>query len=426
MRNFRVPNNLTIHSITKKNKLNQCCICSAGGVVELLDAGEQPVSNRFVKDPSFMQYTHSMVLGQCTACGLLQIVNPVPATELLSPYQWVTYNEPEGHLDAVTRIITNLPDITQDSFILGISFKEDTTLQRLRNKGFKKLHRLDQEKDLGITTKNAGLETIQAKVNIELISQLAHKLGKVDVLVVRHILEHAANPLYFMEALQQMVKPNGYVIFEVPDFSNLLDCFDYSSLWEEHIVYFTPETFKNSLACGGFSIFNFEVYPYPTENSLVAIVQPDSGLRGAVPAKNILLEEQQKATNYANHFPKKHTATTSYLTEFKENHGKIAMFGAGHIACMYINLMGPRDIVEFVVDDDPNKDGLFMPGSLLPIYGSQRLVQEQIKFCPTSLSPESKLKVINKNQAFINQGGKFVSITSDFTSVSAGGNISES
>ena len=400
-----------------KTKGNYCRVCNAWSVECILDVGEQPVSNRFVKDTSLIEYTHSMSIGQCTACGLLQIINPVPTTELLSPYSWITYNEPEGHLDAVTRIITNLPDITQDSFILGISFKEDTTLQRLRNKGFKKLHRLDQEKDLGITTKNAGLETIQAKVNIELFSRLADKLGKVDVLVVRHILEHAADTKRFMAALLQMVKPTGYIIFEVPDFSNLLDCFDYSSLWEEHILYFTPETFKNSLECSGFSIFNFEVYPYPTENSLVAIVQPDLSLKGAVPAKDVLLEEHQKAANYANNFPTKHTAITSYLAEFKKNHGKIAMFGAGHIACMHINLMGLKDMIEFVIDDDPNKKGLFMPGSLLPIYGSEKLIQENIKLCLTSLSPESEEKVIKKNQLFIKQGGVFSSIVSEFSTV---------
>jgi cupin fold WbuC family metalloprotein len=398
-----------------KNKQKNCRVCNTGLIVKLLDVGEQPVSNRFVKDTSLTEYTHSMSIGQCNACALLQIINPVPANELVTPYDWITYNEPEGHLDEVSNIITNLPSINKDSSFMGISFKEDTTLQRLINKGFKNIHRLDQEKDLEITRYNTGLESIQEKVNVETFRKLALKYGTADVIIVRHILEHAADPRHFMEALQQMLKPKGYVIFEVPDFSNLLDCFDYSSLWEEHILYFTPETFKNSLACGGFSIFHFEVYPYPTENSLIAIVQPESGLRETVPAKEVLLKEQQKATVYSNHFPKKNTATTSYLTEFKKNHGKISMFGAGHIACMYINIMGLKDMIEFVVDDDPNKKGLFMPGSLLPIYGSEKLIQENIKLCLTSLSPESEEKVIKKNQEFIKQGGVFSSIISEFS-----------
>lgn len=417
MRNFKTSIKYSIQVIISKLKKYNCRVCNTGSILELLDVGEQPVSNRFVKEPSSIEYTHSMSLGQCTACGLLQIINPVPAIELVPSYDWITYNEPEGHLDVVSNIITNLPGINQDSLFLGISFKEDTTLQRLSDRGFNNVQRLDKEKDLEITEKNSGLETIQEKVNVETFAKLAHKHGTADVVIIRHILEHAMDTRHFMEALRQIVKPNGYVIFEVPDFSNLLGCLDYSSLWEEHVLYFTPETFKNSLVCGGFSIFRFEIYPYPTENSLVAIVQPSSGLKGTLPAKEVLFKEREKASNYAGQFSGKVAFTQFYLTEFKKNNGNIAMFGAGHIASMYINLMGLKDIIEFVVDDDPNKKGLYMPGSLLPIYSSERLITENIKLCLSSLSPESEEKVRKKNQIFIDQGGRFSSIMSEFATI---------
>jgi hypothetical protein len=77
---------------------------------------------------------------------------------------------------------------------------------------------------------------------------------------------------------------------------------------------------------------------------------------------------------------------------------------------MFINLMGIKDFIEFAVDDHPNKRGLFIPGSKLPIYNSSYLKKKNIKLCLLSLSPESERKVINNNKEFIRSGGRFFSI----------------
>ena len=61
-------------------------------------------------------------MGQCSDCGLIQLVNPAPAKELLPPYDWITYSEPEGHLDDLVDKITSLSGINKDSTFLGISF----------------------------------------------------------------------------------------------------------------------------------------------------------------------------------------------------------------------------------------------------------------------------------------------------------------
>ena len=75
-------------------------------------------------------------------------------------------------------------------------------------------------------------------------------------------------------------------------------------------------------------------------------------------------------------------------------------------------LMELGEHIEFVVDDDPKKQGLLMPGSQLPISGSSILMKENIKLCLMGLSPESEEKVILGNQTFRDRGGVFASIFS--------------
>ena len=75
-----------------------------------------------------------------------------------------------------------------------------------------------------------------------------------------------------------------------------------------------------------------------------------------------------------------------------------------------LNIFKIADLISFVVDDDPNKRGLFVPGCRLPIYGSMALLERNIKYCLASLSPESEKKVIAANNKFLSVGGTFASI----------------
>jgi hypothetical protein len=69
-----------------------------------------------------------------------------------------------------------------------------------------------------------------------------------------------------------------------------------------------------------------------------------------------------------------------------------------------------KDHIDFVVDDNPHKRGMFMPGSHLPIYESQFILDKGIKLCLLTVSSAGEEKVLEKNQEFIKRGGAFKSI----------------
>jgi len=75
-----------------------------------------------------------------------------------------------------------------------------------------------------------------------------------------------------------------------------------------------------------------------------------------------------------------------------------------------VNLFRLREFFDCVIDDNPNKQALLMPGSHLPIRASAMLASRGIDLCLLSLNPESEQKVLAKNQAFIERGGGFLSI----------------
>ena len=389
-----------------------CQVCKKKECIKLIDFGEHPVCHKFT-DGKEKEEKHSLALGQCNFCGLVQLMSPIPVDKLIPRYDWITYNEPEEHLDHLVNVIGNLPNITKKSKVCGVSYKEDTTLARLNNLGFENTWRIDMNKDLGISDKKANLESIQHYLKPGIVNSIHDKYGIPDLIIVRHILEHTHDTHSFMLALKKLVNPSGYIIFEVPDCTEGFEKFDYTTIWEEHILYFTDLTFKNCLNSGGFLLHYFEKYNYSFESVLIGIVKPDDNkntFKNFNIEKNILDREIVRTQNFTKQLVKKQDSIKKFLKDFKQNHDNIVIFGTGHAACMFINLLGIKDLIDFAIDDNHKKKGFFTPGSKLPIHSSDALTKKKTNLCLLGLSSESEKKIINKHKSFEENGGIFASI----------------
>lgn len=387
-----------------------CQLCKKNTITELLNLGMQPICNRFLANQDDEEFKFPLIIEQCSMCGVVQIAEPVKASELFSRYSWITYNEPENHLDDLAKTISKLPGVTKDSLIFGISFKDDSTLMRLKNLGFEQTRRINPKYDLGIAEIHIGVETIQDRLTFDIADTIVKKYGKSEVVIARHIIEHAHDLSGFLNTLKQLVTEEGYIVIEVPDCLDAFEKLDYTTLWEEHSIYFTSETLHACFMLSGFSPVYSKCYPNLCENSLVVIVKPINHFQYFIVPDDKLKEERARARNFAQKFTEQREKIRRYFLDYRQKHGKIVLFGAGHFACTYINLLGLKDIVDFIVDDNPNKRGLFMPGSKLPIYGSSSLIEENVRLCLLSLNPISEDKVIKINQEFLNRGGTFSSI----------------
>jgi len=388
-----------------------CKLCTSNRLINLIDGGPQPISNRFLIRVSDQEDLFPLGLSQCCDCGLLQLAHPVAPSQLVPRYDWITYHEAEGHLDRLVDEILHACDLAPEATLCGVSYKDASTVQRLKNKGFRHTFIIDPRSDLEMGAPGAGIETIQDRFDERRARILAAHHGPADLIIARHILEHAHDLHRFTLALKALLKPNGYLVIEVPDFSISLAQCDYATLWEEHISYFTPPSFSLAVARLGFTSLTILNYPYTLENSLVAITRNEGGnTSGSRPVVSTPDEELQKGRTYGRWFLPTRMRLADKLAAYRRQHGSIAIFGAGHLATKFINLMNLKEFMTFVVDDHPKKMGLFMPGSHLPIVGSSALITHGIRLCLLSLNPESETKVITNNQAFIKQGGQFASI----------------
>jgi len=378
----------------------------------LLDLGLQPISNRFLKhssNKSVPHYPMKLMLEKDT--GGIRLQTPFPVEEVKPRYDWLTCFEPEDHLDDMVKKIIDLPNINKNVIFAGYSFKDDSTLDRLKAKGYRNQWRIDPQRDLGIADSCANVETFQSVFNVARAKQIQQRLGHADVIIVRHVVEHAYNLQEFVSAISSMIHDEGYIVWELPDCESALDKGDCTTVWEEHIHYFTSFTFKQMIEDSGFKIIHYESVPYPLENSLVVIAKKrKQGKSNILLNNNAVDVENNRAYQFAQKVNERKKVIQLKLRKFKKSNGCIVMFGAGHLSVAFISIMGIADLVDFVIDDNPHKKGMIMPIGNIEILGSDSLYSRKVNLCLLGLNPQNQPKVIANHIPFTENGGKFASI----------------
>jgi SAM-dependent methyltransferase len=385
-----------------------CQICHGNAVKLLLDYGLQPLSNRYGIKAHDEDYYHSLNIGQCQDCSLIQLITPVPASEIIPRVSWLRYTEEEDHLDSVASIICNLENLPENPIACGITYKDDSLLERLKEKLFKKTFRIDPEVDLGIKQKGVAGETVIPKLNPNSVKKITNKYGYFDVIIARHIMEHAADTQFFLSTILGMLKPEGYIVFEVPDCTKQLKNKDFTMPWEEHILYFVPETFKSSFDHTSFRLSQYCHYSYKKEDVQVAIIQKDIDHNSkdlkTLPDVLTLAEE------YAESFENYKKIIHSYFKHHIEKVGKIAFYGAGHDAVIFINTFQIEEFIEYIIDDTEHKQNFYLAGTSLQIKSSETLTFENISLCILCLNINIQDIILEKNKKFISEGGIFTSL----------------
>ena len=385
----------------------------------ILDCGAHPVAHKFLQQQGAAEKTFSLRLGKGKHSGLVGLIEPPEWAELTPIYEWIKCNEPEDHLDdLVEKLIPLMPDSPR---ILGLSDKDSTTLHRLQNKGFLNTALFHHPLLEGLT--KPGVEVVQAAISAT-DNGACHAPSDsplYDVIIGRHILEHTWDTQPFLQNLVSMLSDDGVALLEVPDNEKAFKDAQHTIIWEEHSLYFTQATLSGLLQEYGMQVEQIIRYPMALEDILVAVIRKSPELAdGAKPLEEDATKEiasLKSVTEQAElvaHFQKRFTPMKQFFHEklraYRAQYGDIAILGAGHLGAAFVNYYALGDVIDVVIDDDPNKQGMFMPGSHLPIIDSSKLRDGRYRFCLLTCNPWNNDKIAERNRAFIENGGVFLSI----------------
>lgn len=387
------------------NIMSTCNLCNSEEIRQLIDFGQHPVAKHYLNDKREDQPTWPVKLYFCERCGLTQLVDSCPPEVLYDNYVTLSSWKNQPHVQMEIDMIKNLDGIDLNSKVIEIGSNDGMFLEQMSLNGFESLLGIEPAKDAFDSSIEKEIHTINSFLTPELSSTIKENDGEFDLFLSRQNLEHISDLQGMIDSIKILVKSNGYVLIEVPNYSCNLKSKDYS-LWEEHVNYFTLETLSYFLSLANVKIVHHETILFSGEGIIVIgqKVENVECLMNYVPALRILNDE------YAANWPAFYEHIHEYLGTLKKSGKKIAVYGAGSRVFCLINFTGISRYIHIIVDDQPEKQNKYMPGGEIPIVSSDALNSESIDICLLAVNTENEDKVINKHGKWSSGSGIFWSV----------------
>lgn len=401
-----------------------CNLCQSEQVGRLITFGSYPIAHQYMQNLSDKRDNYPFNLSHCRDCNHVFVEQPIAPDVLYQNYVTLSDWKFQPHVPRLIELLY-VHGVSRKANILEVGCNDGHFLEVLRGEGFASLTGIEPTDDASHAAKQKGINIIKGFFNDETAQKYLLQKTTCDVFIIRQVLEHIYDLSAFYTTLKKIITPGTLVLIEVPDFSVNLSTRDYA-LWEEHVNYFTRETLHQFLDMIGVKEIHYErflfsgvgqvvlgraesfaqvksLFDNQPENARIKDTQGDAFSQQQDGLMKLIKE-------YAEDWEPFKKAMSDYFSLLVTQGKKIALYGAGNRTANFVNFIGLAKYIEFVVDDQLEKQGLFMPGSNLEILPSDALHASKIDVCFLGVNTENENKVIERHHAVSNGGIQFYSI----------------
>lgn len=345
----------------------KCRGCGDTDLVEMIDLGRMPSVGGFLNSISDFENDklYQLNVHVCTSCGLVQILNPIDPDTLFKNYSFSS--------STVKPLITHFNEYAKwikytinPKKVLEFGCNDGILLEKLNENGIKSTG-IDISENITELARAKGLDVHTGYFTKEFASQLKGIHGYFDVVSGSNAFAHNANPLEILEASSILLDFNGILCLEVMYAGDLLEKFQWDTLYHEHLTFYSLGTIERLLEKSGFYIFDALTLPMHGGSLRIAASKNKNRSKSLGYKKLCLNENDLNLNNYKTwvNFGKNATNKIEIVKEiFGELSVKnrVAAYGAAGKASMWFNAAG-MNYLEYVVDESPLRAGKYMPGT---------------------------------------------------------------
>jgi len=365
-----------------------CRLCENDTVELLIDFGEQPIVHNLLKtcDEKYSKYPFR--LGHCATCGFMQIMECIDPNILYQNYFTISSWKNQPHIPRLISVMQSITGLSGNSRILDIGCNDGSFLETLKQQGYENISGIEPTKDASQKALDKGLNVHYGFFGKETATNIFNK-NYFDVITTRQVLEHISNLDDFLEGVNFVLKDDGYFVIEIPDSEWNLDYLDYA-LWEEHVNYFTLATLKQLLRKHSFEVIHHESTLF-SGKALIVFCERVKTAKEKIEYND---SDRKKTRNYQSHWE----LYKNKLYKFLASQNKpIAVYGCGARSSTFVNFTAISKFIDCFIDDQTEKQDLFVPGGLLRINPWHNSKYEDYIFL-LGVNTENEYKVIHNRK----------------------------
>lgn len=393
----------------------KCRHCSTPLEETFLDLGFAPPSNAYLSADDLVrpEKYYPLKIKVCQDCWLVQTEDYADADELFSAdyaYFSSTSQSWLAHAKEYAELMIERLNLNQQSFVIEVASNDGYLLKNFVEAGIPCLG-IEPTASTAAAAEVLGIPVLREFFGRE----VGLKCQKADLIAGNNVYAHVPDINDFTQGLKAALKPEGVITLEFPHLLNLIEQNQFDTVYHEHFSYLSLYTVKRIFEKAGLRIWNVEKLSTHGGSLRIFGCHLDSDLDTLPIVETLLLEEEAKGlrtlSTYQS-FQKKADKIKddllSFLIEQKRSGKIIAAYGAAAKGNTLLNYAGVKpDLLSYVVDAAPSKQGKYMPGSHIPIFPPERLLQDKLDtvlILPWNIAPE----ITQKNQALRERGTQFV------------------
>ena len=399
-------------------RASTCRFCGTPLERSFADLGAAPPSNSYLRpvDLHGMEAVYPLHAYVCGACFLVQLEEIQSPEQIFSDYAYFSsYSESWlRHAEAYVDAMTARFEFGPDSRVIEVASNDGYLLQYFVARGIPVLG-IEPAANVARVAEENGVPTKIAFFGRDTAHELAAAGDMAHLIVANNVLAHVPDLNDFVAALGIVLRDDGVITVEFPHLLKLIAENQFDTIYHEHYSYFSFLTAAAVFAVHGLCVFDVEEIPTHGGSLRLyachaAAARPISDAVEALHAKEKAagLDRIETYEGFGEKVKDAKRKLLSFLIGAKSDGKSIVGYGAAAKGNTLLNYCGVRgDFIDYVVDANPHKQGLHLPGTRIPIFDPERIRETQpdyVLILPWNLSDE-----IMHTCAYIREwGGRFV------------------
>ena len=396
--------------------MTKCLICQSD-MDPFISFGKMPIANNFLLPEQFAgEYFFELKVGFCDVCHMVQLAELVDRERMFHDH-YAFYSSTskrmalhfEDFADAVCRNYLG----SSNPFVVEIGSNDGIMLKHFAKQGIRHLG-VEPSSNVAQVAIDSGMNVTKEFFDADLATRILGEYGQADAILGANVMCHIPYLHSIVEGVKLLLKPKGVLIFEDPYLGDIVEKASYDQIYDEHAFYFSLTSVSHLFELYGLEVIHVE--PQDVHGGSLRYFISHKDAHPVSPSVTHTLENENRMGLHKKETYEKlrqriensREELVGLLKGLKEEHKRVAGYGATSKSTTILNYCHiTKELIEFISDTTPIKQGKFSPGVHIPIKAYDAFEKTYPDYALLFAWNHSK-EILEKEKRFTNKGGKWI------------------